>query len=123
MISYVGYDVKGKVVCFGTSQKAIIATVIDNLLPLRFLEVTNLPLNPMDYYVKEGSLVEKPSMRINGNDSRRFSGLPPNTGVYLDGSLVGTCESGTLTLEKPDPLASYKLKFVNFPYLDHEVTL
>ena len=52
-----------------------------------------------------------------------FTGLPLNTEVWVDGKLFTNVAEGSLTFEKPNPLDFYQLKFVNFPYMDFEVTL
>lgn len=121
MISYVAYEDSGTIISFGTSQKGIIATIMNNLWPLNFLELPSLPLRPMDYYINSEGILKRPVMSVYAEDGSYL--IPVGTEVYLDDVLVGVCETGELEIEKPDPLASYYLKLVNFPYLDYEATL
>jgi len=67
------------------------------------------------------SVLKRPVMVV----SMTLSGfnIPAGTEVYVDGEMLGVCESGVLYIDKPNGVDRYQLKLVNFPYIDHEVML
>jgi len=74
-------------------------------------------------YVDMSSMqvLKRPAMDV----SRTLSGfnIPAGTEVYVDGEMLGVCETGVLSIDKPNEVDRYQLKLVNFPYMDHEVSL
>ena len=74
-------------------------------------------------YVRNNKVLDRPVFSIEV-DAGSVTSIPLGTKIFVDGTLiVERSTEATLTFEKPNPLDFYQLKFVNFPYMDFEVTL
>lgn len=89
---------------------------------------TNVVLSPDDWFVKSGSLSERPAMKIalrkstiKVGDAIRFSNIPTGSRVLIVGAGIVLANEAVIghTLEFPMPVPCvYTVTFSRFPYRD-----
>lgn len=73
-------------------------------------------------YVKNGVVVNRPKFELV-IDGLKVYNIPNGSFVYVDGSPVGECNTGEITLHKENIEDTISILFSLFPYIDKEVKL
>src|SRR5678815_3676256 len=110
---FVVYDDKGEILRSGSCPIEYISTQIGE--GEYFLEGV---ASCKTHYIEGGRIKLKKDMPV------KISGLevycPSGVEVFVDGEMLGVCETGVLSVDKPNEVDRYLLKLVNFPYMDYE---
>lgn len=118
MIKTIEYSPQGEILCIHLSPKdGAKSLFINSTITVEpSVEVTSSD------YIKDGEVVNRPLFDVTV-DGMTISDIPAKTDVYVDGDLVGKCDTGSVTIEKEDPSDIVTVRLSMFPYIDKELTL
>ena len=117
MIDFIVHDNEGRILRSGLCQKEAV-----HLQATRGEVAIVGKACDEKHYILSGKVTERP-LFDTAVVGLTITNIPESTEVYVDGEMLGVCESGVLSIDKPNGVDRYQLKLVNFPYIDHEVML
>lgn len=119
MIKIIEYDTKGEIIATHmTAQGMLKSYFINNTLTVGASAEVDSSRN----YIVGGTVNSRPRQEINVEGLSIFS-IANGTDVFVDGEHMGSCETGTLTIEKENPSDTVSVRLSLFPYIDKEITL
>ena len=118
MIKTIEHSPQGEILCIHLSPKGG-----DKSLFLNSTLIVDSSLEVLSSdYIKDNKVTKRPLFDVTV-DGLTVSGIPIKTEIYIDGDLVGKCDTGSITLEKENPIDSVTVRLSLFPYIDKEITL
>ena len=118
MIKTIEHSPQGEVLCIHLSPKGG-----DKSLFLNSTIIVDASLEVLSSdYIKDGKVTPRPLFDV-AIDGLTVSGIPIKTEVYIDGDLVGKCDTGGITIVKENQRDTGSVRLSLFPYIDKEITL
>lgn len=114
MINFIVYSATGEILRSGLCQKSTLNSQGDFVI--------EGVANDSSDYIKDGKVTPRPLFDV-AIDGLAIVGVPSNTNVYIDGELSGQCDTGSITIEKENPIDNVTVRLSLFPYIDKEITL
>ena len=117
MIDFIVHDNEGRILRRGLCQKEAV-----HLQATRGEVAIVGKACDEKHYILSGKVTERP-LFDTAVVGLTITNIPESAAVYIDSDLVGMCDTGSVTIEKENPIDSVTVRLSLFPYIDKEITL